>query len=260
VSWLIEQRADVFARDNEDVSALCRTVMSRKMSNKHLECAVMLLKAEVEKGVPPVVSDEEIATWDFDTAEIRGYKIDEANYVWNHWRMGAEQCLDEYINGEYEWYRSGAEESARAPLLFSRRVDAYFVLRAYKAPVDFARLFGKIHRNFRSNFRLPLDEFGNNMFKTILAAVDVLREVETAYQNPHLPAWRRMRRHELGQALAEHMLTFLSTPLQAIAVAYLCDGSDSFGAAHSIPDILASEMIRDSKDATEWHVHQPTAE
>jgi hypothetical protein len=62
-----------------------------------------------------------------------------------------------------------------------------------------------------------------------------------------------MRRHELGQVLAEHMSTFLPTPLQAIVVAYLCDGSDSFGAAHSIPDILASEVIRDSKAATEWH-------
>jgi hypothetical protein len=79
------------------------------------------------------------------------------------------------------------------------------------------------------------------MLKTIGSAVDVLREVETAYENPHLPAWRRMRRHELGQALAEHMPTFLPTPLQAIAVAYLCDGSKTFRAALSIPDILASE-------------------
>jgi hypothetical protein len=87
------------------------------------------------------------------------------------------------------------------------------------------------------------------MFKTIGTAVDILREVETAYQNPHLSAWRRMRRHELGQAPAEHMPTFLPTHLQAIAVAYLCDASDSFGPAHSIPDILASEVIRDSKAA-----------
>jgi hypothetical protein len=63
------------------------------LSNKRLECAVLLLKLEVERGGPPVVSDQEIATWNFDGAQINGYKIDEANYVWDHWRMGAEQCL-----------------------------------------------------------------------------------------------------------------------------------------------------------------------
>jgi hypothetical protein len=223
----------------------------------------MLLKAQVEEGGARVrvVSDEEIATWDSDDEEEREDKIDWVNYVWDHWCMGARQCLESYIRDEYDWHRSGADESARAPLLFSRRVDAYSVLRAYGAPVDFEkRFFGEIQRHVLLKFRLPLDDFGKEMFKTIGAAVDVLREVETAYQNPHLPAWRRMRRHELGQALAEHMPTFLPTPLRAIAVDYLCDGSDSFGAAHSIPDILAAEVIRDSKAATEWHAHQMTAE
>jgi hypothetical protein len=261
VRWLIEQRADVFARDREGVSALSRAVMSGKMSTKHLECAVMLLKAEVEKGGPRGVSDEEIATWEFDDDEEREYIIDQVNHVWDNWCMGAQRCLEMYIRGEYDWHQSGAEESARAPLQFRMRVDAYSVLRAYGAPVDFEkRFFGKIQRNVLSKFRLPFDDFGNKMFKTIGAAVDVLREVETAYQNSHLPAWRRMRRHELGQALAEHMPTFLPTPLQLIVVAYLCDGSDSFGAAHSIPDILAAEVIRDSEAATDWHAYQTLAE
>jgi hypothetical protein len=69
------------------------------MSDKHLECAVLLLKAEVEKGGPPVVSDEEIATWNFDAPTIREFKIDEANYAWDLWRRGAQQCLEEYIRG-----------------------------------------------------------------------------------------------------------------------------------------------------------------
>jgi hypothetical protein len=56
--------------------------MSGKMSDKHSECAVMLLEAQVEEGGARVrvVSDKEIATWDSDDEEEREDNFQDDNF------------------------------------------------------------------------------------------------------------------------------------------------------------------------------------